>query len=72
MPRLPRISGREVRRAFERAGWTYARTRGDHMILGMQGRRPLAVPDYSIVPPYILSGLLRTADLTIEEFTALL
>jgi len=73
MPRLPRISGRAARRAFERAGWVYVLTRGDHMKLAQRGkRRPLAVPDYDILPLSILRGLLRTAGLTVEEFIALL
>ena len=72
MPKLPRISGRRARRAFERAGWTYVRTTGDHMLLTMLGRRTLVVPDYDVLPPFVLRGLLRTAGLTVDEFIALL
>ena len=72
MPKLPRISGRLARRAFERAGWVYARTTGDHMLLTMPGRRTLVIPDYDVLPAFILRGLLRTAGLTVEEFIALL
>jgi len=72
MPKLPRISGREARRAFERAGWTHRRTTGDHMILTMVGRRSLVVPDYDDLPPFILRGLIRTAGLTIDQFIDLL
>lgn len=72
MPRLPRISGRETVRAFERAGWTYVRTTGDHMMLTLPGRRTLVVPDYDDLPPFILRGLIRSAGLSVEEFIALL
>ena len=72
MPRLPRVSGRETRRAFERAGWTYSRTTGDHMILTMAGKRSLVIPDYDDLPPFIVRGLLRTAGLTVDEFIDLL
>ena len=72
MPKLPRISGRDARRAFERAGWTHGRTTGDHMILTMSGRRSLVVPDYDDLPPFILRGLIRTAGLTVDEFIDLL
>jgi predicted RNA binding protein YcfA (HicA-like mRNA interferase family) len=72
MPRLPRISGREARRAFERAGWRYARTTGDHMQLTMAGKRTLVVPDYDELPAFILRGLIRTAGMTVDDFTALL
>jgi predicted RNA binding protein YcfA (HicA-like mRNA interferase family) len=37
MPQLPVLSGRDVRRAFERAGWHFARQRGSHMILVKPG-----------------------------------
>jgi predicted RNA binding protein YcfA (HicA-like mRNA interferase family) len=33
MPKLPRISGREAVRAFEKAGWELARQRGSHIVL---------------------------------------
>jgi predicted RNA binding protein YcfA (HicA-like mRNA interferase family) len=72
MPRLPRVSGQQARQAFERAGWVHRRTAGDHMQLTMPGKRTLAVPDYRVLPTFILRGLLRTADLTVEEFLDLL
>jgi predicted RNA binding protein YcfA (HicA-like mRNA interferase family) len=72
MPRLPRVSGREARRAFERAGWTHSRTTGDHMILTMPGKRSLVIPDYDDLPAFILRGLIRTAGISLDEFIALL
>lgn len=72
MPRVPRISGARARRAFERAGWTYTRTSGDHMQLTKPGTRTLAVPDYDELPIFILRGLIRTAGMTVDEFIALL
>jgi predicted RNA binding protein YcfA (HicA-like mRNA interferase family) len=72
MARLPRISGQEARRAFERAGWVHSRTTGDHMILTKAGKRSLVVPDYDILPAFILRRLIRTAGLTVDEFVELL
>ena len=73
MPRLPRVSGREARRAFERAGWTYSRTRGDHMILRrLPGKRSLVVPDHDALASFIRAEPLRTAGLTVDEFLDLL
>jgi predicted RNA binding protein YcfA (HicA-like mRNA interferase family) len=72
MPKLPRVSGRQARRAFERAGWQYARTTGDHMQLTIPGKRTLAVPDYDELPAFIVRGLIRTAGMTVDEFIALL
>ena len=72
MPRLPRVSGREARRAFERDGWHFARQRGDHMLLTKPGRRTLVIPDYDELPAFILRRLIATAGITVEEFMALL
>jgi predicted RNA binding protein YcfA (HicA-like mRNA interferase family) len=33
MPKLPVISGRQARRAFEKDGWVFDRQRGSHMVL---------------------------------------
>ncbi|MHB8620559.1 MAG: type II toxin-antitoxin system HicA family toxin [Chloroflexota bacterium] len=72
MPKLPRISGREARVTFERAGWTFARQRGDHLVLTKPGKRSLVIPDYDELPTFLLRGLLRTAELTVAEFLGLL
>jgi predicted RNA binding protein YcfA (HicA-like mRNA interferase family) len=39
MPKLPVMSGRQARRAFEKAGWVFDRQRGSHMILGKANTR---------------------------------
>ncbi len=72
MPKLPRISGRQAVRAFERVGWVHQRTASNHMMLVMPGMRTLVVPDYDDLPPFILRGLLRSAGMTVDEFLALL
>jgi predicted RNA binding protein YcfA (HicA-like mRNA interferase family) len=72
MPKLPRLSGREARAVFERAGWTFVRQRGDHMMLTASGKRTLVVPDYDELPTFLLRGLLRTAGMTVDEFLALM
>lgn len=72
MAGLPRVSGQQARRAFERAGWVHRRTTGDHMQLTMPGKRTLVVPNYRVLPAFMLRGLLRTAGLTVEEFLDLL
>ena len=68
MPRLPHLSGRAARRAFERDGWTFVRQRGDHMILTKPRMRSLVIPDYDELPAFILRGLIAIAGLTVEEF----
>jgi hypothetical protein len=42
------------------------------MQLTMPGKRTLTVPDYDVLPPFILRRLLRTAGMTVEGFIALL
>ncbi len=73
MPQLPVVSGREARRAFEKAGWTFNRQRGSHMIL-VEPTVPvnLSVPDHRELDRGLLRGLVRDAGMTVEEFTALL
>ncbi len=73
MPQLPVVSGREARRAFEKAGWTFNRQRGSHMIL-VKPTVPvnLSVPDHRELDRGLLRGLVRDAGMTLEESTALL
>ena len=73
MPSLPRLSGRDVVKAFFRDGWEMARQRGSHMILVKAGHMAtLSVPDHREVAKGTLRSLIRSGGLTIEEFTALL
>jgi predicted RNA binding protein YcfA (HicA-like mRNA interferase family) len=69
MPQLPVMSGREVVRAFEAFGWQVAR-RSNHIILVREGSTvTLSVPDHKEVAKGTLRSLIRSAGLTIEEFT---
>ena len=73
MPRLPRISGREAVRAFQRAGWEVDRQRGSHVVLTKAGSiYTLSVPLHPVLGPGLLRDLIRKAGLTVEEFTELL
>ena len=69
MPKLPRdISGRQAVKAFQRAGWTIART-GLHIVLEKEGMRPtLSVPNHKVLDPGTLRTLIRHSGLTVEEF----
>lgn len=73
MPKLPVISGREARAAFERAGWRFSRQRGSHMVLVKEGEVfNLSVPDHRELDRGLLRGLIRDAGLTPEAFSQLL
>jgi len=72
MPTLPVLSGREVVRAFGRAGWEMARQRGSHMILVKNGHMAtLSVPDHREVARGTLRGLIRASGLSVAEFLEL-
>lgn len=69
MPQLPVISGREARRAFEKAGWTFSRQRGSHMVLVKSGvMSNLSVPDHRELDRGLLRGLIRDSELSVEAF----
>ena len=73
MPKLPVISGRQARRAFEKAGWVFDRQRGSHMVLVKTGIPVnLTIPDHRELDRGLLRGLIRDAGLTVEKFLALL
>ena len=47
MPKLPVVSGRQARRAFEKSGWVFNRQRGSHMVLVKSGTAfNLTIPDH--------------------------
>jgi predicted RNA binding protein YcfA (HicA-like mRNA interferase family) len=74
MTRLPRVKGREVVRALERAGFSVERTRGSHVFLKHSDGRATAVPVHSgeTLGPGLLRAILRDAELTIEQLIGLL
>ncbi len=67
------MSGREVRAAFERAGFVFRRQTGSHMILRRdEPHARVVVPDHKQIRLGTLRALIRDAGLTIEEFMKLL
>lgn len=72
---LPIISGRDAIRAFERAGFTVlkGRGKGSHTVMSRAGHPALlTVPDHNTLKRGTLRALIRLADLTVDEFVALL
>jgi predicted RNA binding protein YcfA (HicA-like mRNA interferase family) len=73
MAGLPALSGQEVVRAFESFGWRVARQRGSHIIMIREGGNvTLSIPNHKEVAKGTLRSLLRSANLTVEEFVAAL
>ena len=73
MPLLPKLSGKEVVRVFERFGWNIARKKGSHIILVKDNHiATLSVPDHKEVAKGTLRAIIKQAGLTVEEFNELL
>lgn len=73
MPKISPIHYRKLQRVFEKAGWSYVRTKGDHLIYEKAGfLRPVVIPKYRSVPPFIVLNNLRTARITRSEYFELL
>lgn len=57
--KLPVLSGKKVRKAFEDAGWEFVRQRGSHMILVREGSMTtLSVPDHKEIARGTLRSLI--------------
>lgn len=72
MGRLAGFRGREVRRVAESTGWKLVRVRGDHFVYRKPGvARNLSIPDAREVNEPLLSALIKTMGLTVDEFLRL-
>ena len=71
MGHLPVISGRECRRALERAGFVFDRQVGSHMVME-RGAVSVPVPNHRELKKGTLANIIRRAGMTVEEFTSLL
>jgi len=69
MTRLPRLKGKELVRALERAGFTVDRTRGSHVFLRHPDGRTTTVPIHSgeTIGPGLLRAILRDVELSVDE-----
>jgi len=74
MTRLPRVSGKEVVRALERAGFEVQRVRGSHTFLKHPDGRVTSVPVHSreTIGPGLLRSILRDVELDVEVFSKFL
>ena len=74
MTRLPRVSGKEIVRALERAGFEVQRVRGSHSFLKHPDGRVTSVPVHSreTVGPGLLRSILRDVEMDIEVFSKFL
>lgn len=72
MPKLPRISSREAIRALERLGFEQVRQTGSHVVLKRKtpdGEIGCVVPVHRELKIGTLSGILKQAQVTLEDFS---
>lgn len=67
MPKLPLVSGTEVVRTLERLGFILLRQKGSHIIL-RRGPTGCVVPNHREIKTGTLSGILKQASVSAEEF----
>jgi predicted RNA binding protein YcfA (HicA-like mRNA interferase family) len=74
MPRLPRITGKALIAALEKAGFVVRRIRGSHHFLKHEDGRTTTVPVHrgETIGPGLLTKILRDCELTVDELNALL
>ena len=72
MPKMPRISSREAVRALERLGFEQIRQTGSHVVMKRvteEGKIGCVVPMHRELKIGTLKGILKQAQITVEEFT---
>ena len=71
---MPRgLSGREVVKVLQSAGFNVKRQKGSHIILRRDNPfTQVVVPDHKSIDTGTLSSILNGADLSVEEFIDLL
>ena len=73
MTKPPLLSGTKIVKAFEKLGYYRASQKGSHIKIRNDTRQiTLIIPDHKEVDRWTLRGIIRDAELTIEEFIHLL
>lgn len=67
MPKLPRISGDEAVRVFEKLGFTRVRQRGSHVV-PRRGPSGCVIPLHRELKVGSLQGALRQSNVSSQEF----
>lgn len=74
MPKLPRLTAREIITAIEKAGFVLVRQSGSHAIYKNEAGRRVTIPVHAakVLHPKLLRSIMRDADLTAERLQDLL
>lgn len=67
MPKLPRGSGAQAVRALQRLGFQQLRQKGSHVVM-RRGEKGCVVPLHLELKVGTLGGVLRQADVSVEDF----
>lgn len=71
MPKLPHVSGAEAIRALQRLGFEIVRQKGSHIVM-RHGSAGCVVPNHREIKVGTLSGILRQAGVSAEDFISAL
>ena len=69
MPKFPGLSGKEIVRALERLGFRVIRQSGSHILM-KRGEKGCVVPNHRELKTGTLSGILKQAGVSADEFIA--
>ena len=72
MSKLPSISGKTAIAAFCRLGYDVLRQKGSHVRLTSLYRKPLTIPNHSVLGKGLLRKLLRDSEISVDDFLKLL
>jgi predicted RNA binding protein YcfA (HicA-like mRNA interferase family) len=71
-PGLPIVSGQDCVKALDKLGYRQARQKGSYVRLVCEGRNPVTVPMHPTLDRGTLRAIIRTVEITVDEFVALL
>jgi predicted RNA binding protein YcfA (HicA-like mRNA interferase family) len=70
---LPSVSGEQVVRALQKAGWGKDRQHGSHVVLIKPGNpASLSIPQHRELAPGTLRSLIRASGMSVAQFVELL
>ena len=74
MPKLPRVTARQIAAVLEKAGFSLSRQSGSHQIYKNAADKWATIPFHGakILHPKVLKSILHDADLSAEDLEKLL
>ena len=71
MPKLPRLSGRELLKLLAQFGFVFIRQKGSHIIVKKkttEGEIGTVIPDHKELAEGTLKGILKQPQISLEKF----